>query len=209
VIMSDRTQRLTAIVAFLQAAEKLKDTLRSGRTAQGRRESTAEHSWRLCLMILAFERDLPGYDLAQLLRIAIVHDLGEAINGDTPATGQHLDPDRPDRERRDMAELCAPLPADVRDDMLELWEDYAQARSPEARLVKGFDKLETMLQHLAGRNAPDFDYAFNLTYGAVQTSGHALLRDIRAIVDRGTKERVRSSGRPGSTRARRPVDICT
>ncbi|WP_442681530.1 HD domain-containing protein [Sphingomonas sp. ASY06-1R] len=190
--MSDQTRRLTAIIAFLQAAAALKDTLRSGRTACGRQESTAEHSWRLCLMIMACERDLPGYDLAQLLKLAIVHDLGEAIHGDTPATEQHQDPDRAERERRDMSTLCAPLPEDVRADMLALWEDYAQARSPEARLVKGFDKLETMLQHLAGRNALDFDYAFNLTYGAAQTSQHAVLRDIRAIVDGETKDRILS-----------------
>ena len=188
--MSDRTKRLTAIIAFLQSAEKLKDTLRSGRTAQGRSESTAEHSWRLCLMIMAFERDLADYDVARLLKLAVVHDLGEAIHGDTPATEQHLDPDRPKRERRDMATLCAPLPADVCAEMLDLWDDYAQARSPQACLVKGFDKLETMLQHLAGRNAPDFDYAFNLTYGAAQTCHHPLLRDIRAIVDNGTRERI-------------------
>ena len=190
--MSDQTSRLTAIIAFLQAAEQLKDTLRSGRTAQGRPESTAEHSWRLCLMIMTFERDLPGYDLARLLKLAVVHDLGEAIHGDTPATEQHLDPHRPERERRDMATLCEPLPADVREQMLDLWDDYAQARSPEACLVKGFDKLETMLQHLAGRNAPDFDYAFNLTYGVTQTDHNPLLRDIRAIVDSETRERIRA-----------------
>lgn len=191
--LSDQTTRITAIIAFLQAAERLKDTLRSGRTAQGRHESTAEHSWRLCLMIMAFGRDLPGYNVARLLKIAIVHDLGEAIHGDTPATEQHLDPGRPERERRDMVTLCAPLPADVREEMLDLWEDYAQRRSPEANLVKGFDKLETMLQHLAGRNAPNFDYGFNLTYGAAQTSYHPLLRDIRAIVDDATRQRIRTS----------------
>ena len=64
--------------------------------------------------------------------------------------------------------------------------------SPEACLVKGFDKLETMLQHLAGQNAPDFDYTFNLTYGTAQTRRHPLLRDIRAIVDSGTRERTRA-----------------
>lgn len=191
--MLDRTVRLRAIITFLQAAERLKDTLRSGRTAQGRCESTAEHSWRLCLMIMAFERDLPGYNLARLLKLAIVHDLGEAIHGDTPATQQHLDPTRSDRERRDMVKLCAPLPADVRAEMLDLWDDYAQAGSPEAVLVKGFDKLETMLQHLTGQNASDFDYAFNLTYGAAQTSRHPLLRDIRTIVDEATSHRIYQS----------------
>jgi len=194
--MSDRTKRLTDIIAFLQSAERLKDTLRSGRTAQGRSESTAEHSWRLCLMIMAFERDLAGFDVARLLKLAVVHDLGEAIHGDTPATEQHLDPDRPDRERRDMAVLCALLPADMCSDLLELWDDYAIARSPEARLVKGFDKLETMLQHLVGKNAHDFDYEFNLTYGAAYTNHHPLLRDIRAIVDGSTRDRV--GARPSS-----------
>jgi len=49
--------RLEGILTFLQTAEQLKDTLRSGRTRQGRVESTAEHSWRLCLMALVFERE--------------------------------------------------------------------------------------------------------------------------------------------------------
>ncbi|RVT90542.1 HD domain-containing protein [Sphingomonas crocodyli] len=186
---------MTAIIAFLQSAERLKDTLRSGRTAQGRSESTAEHSWRLCLMIMAFERDLADHDIARLLKLAVVHDLGEAIHGDTPATEQHLDPDRNERERRDMAKLCALLPDDISGEMLNLWDDYAGARSPEARLVKGFDKLETMLQHLAGRNASDFNYAFNLSYGTAQTNYHPLLRDLRAIVDGWTRERIDHSHR--------------
>ena len=101
-------RRLTGIIAFVQAAEQLKDTLRSGRTAQGRPESTAEHSWRLCLMVMMFERELAGYDLLRLLKLCLVHDLGEAIHGDVPAVEQHNDPDRPARERAE-GHACAPL----------------------------------------------------------------------------------------------------
>ena len=182
--------RLGAVLAFLQAAEQLKDTLRSGRTAGGRQESTAEHTWRLCLMVMLFERELAGCDLLRLLKLCIVHDLGEAISGDVPAVEQSDHPDRAARERADLVSLCAPLPADLRDEVVELWDDYAGARSPEAVLAKGFDKLETMLQHLAGRNAPGFDYAFNLTYGLKQTDAHPLLRRIRASVDAQTRERL-------------------
>ena len=182
--------RLGGVLAFLHAAEALKDTLRSGRTAQGRTESTAEHSWRLCLMVMLFERELAGCDLLRLLKLCLVHDLGEAISGDVPAVEQQGHPDRAARERADLISLCAPLPADLCDAVVELWDDYAGARSPEAVLAKGFDKLETMLQHLAGRNAPGFDYAFNLTYGVKQTDAHPLLRRIRAVVDAATRERL-------------------
>ncbi len=184
------SQRLTGIVAFVQAAEQLKDTLRSGRTRQGRPESTAEHSWRLCLRVMRFERELAGYDLLRLLKLCLVHDLGEAIHGDIPAVEQHNDPDRSARERADLVALCAPLPADLRNALVELWDDYADARSEEAVLAKGFDKLETMLQHLVGRNAPDFDYGFNLDYAVAQTDRHPLLQDIRRVVDAQTRERL-------------------
>jgi putative hydrolase of HD superfamily len=182
--------RLGGVLAFLQAAEQLKDTLRSGRTASGRQESTAEHTWRLCLMVMMFEQELTGYDLLRLLKLCIIHDLGEAISGDVPAVQQHQHAERAVRERADLVSLCAPLPGDLRETLVELWDDYAGARSPEAVLAKGFDKLETMLQHLAGRNAPDFDYTFNLTYGLRQTAAHPLLRRIRALVDAQTRERL-------------------
>ena len=42
---------LQGTLAFLRAAEQLKDTLRCSRTAQGRAESVAEHSWRLALRV--------------------------------------------------------------------------------------------------------------------------------------------------------------
>ena len=182
--------RLAAILAFLQAAEKLKDTLRSGITANGRAESTAEHSWRLCLMAMLFDRELAGYDRLKLLRLCIVHDLGEAISGDVPATCQQPGDDRTARERADLQALCTPLPGDLAREILDLWDEYSAAATPEAQMVKGFDKLETMLQHLIGRNAPGFDYGFNLSYGAQHTSRHPLLAQMRGLVDAATRERI-------------------
>ncbi|WP_332818276.1 HD domain-containing protein [Sphingopyxis sp.] len=182
--------RLAAIIDFLQAAEKLKDTLRSGITSNGRAESTAEHSWRLCLMAMLFDRELAGYDRLKLLKLCIVHDLGEAISGDVPATSQTPDDGRAARERTDLETLCTPLPDDLRREILGLSDEYSGGATPEAQMVKGFDKLETMLQHLIGRNAADFDYEFNLTYGAQHTEKHPLLSQIRQLVDAATRERI-------------------
>lgn len=183
-------ERLNGILAFLQDAEKLKDTLRSGSTSNGRPESTAEHSWRLALMCLLFDKDLPAVDLKKLLALCIIHDLGEAISGDIPAPMQQPGDDRAERERQDFEALCVPLPKDLRSEMLVLYDEYCSATTPEARLAKGFDKLETMLQHLLmPTQSPEF-YEFNLTYGKQQTEASSLLRQIREVVDAGTRAKL-------------------
>ena len=68
-----------ARLAFLEKAEVLKDTFRSGFTAKGRAEDTESHTWRLCLWILVFEDQFQDMDIGKLLRIAILHDLGEVV----------------------------------------------------------------------------------------------------------------------------------
>jgi putative hydrolase of HD superfamily len=54
---------LEGILSFLRGAEQLKNTLRTSRTSSGRHESTAEHTWRLCLTILLFEDQYPDIDI--------------------------------------------------------------------------------------------------------------------------------------------------
>ena len=141
-------------------------------------------------MVMMFERELVGFDLATMMKLCVVHDLGEAISGDTPAVDQYRDPCRAERERRDLIKLCEPLPTDLGREILALWDDYAAGASREAAMVKGFDKLETMLQHLVGLNEPGFDYGFNLTYGVLKTNAHPLLRQIRGVVDAETRKRL-------------------
>ncbi|KAB2792528.1 HD domain-containing protein [Brucella anthropi] len=180
-------KRLSGIIQFIQNAERLKSTLRSGHTSQGRPESTAEHSWRLCLLATLFDRELGDCDRLKLIKMCIVHDLGEAISGDVPAIHQSADDGRAEREKTDLMTLCAPLPEDLRAEIMELWADYSEGKSTEAIFAKGFDKLETMMQHNIGLNPPDFDYAFNLDYGVKQTARHPLLRQFREIVDAETR----------------------
>ncbi|MEP3430247.1 MAG: HD domain-containing protein [Roseibium sp.] len=184
--------RLTGILAFLQASEQLKDTLRSGTTRTGRPESTAEHSWRLALMVLLFEKNLEGIDISKLLKLSLIHDLGEAISGDVPAPLQSLDDGRQDRELRDFKSLCTSLPSDLAEEFLAIWQEYAAAVTPEAKAAKAFDKLETMLQHLLmPRQSSDF-YEFNLTYGRDRTDVFALTRQIRNRVDSQTRDSLSS-----------------
>lgn len=180
-------------LAFLREAERLKSTLRSAHTTTGRTESTAEHSWRLCLMAMVFQSQTPELDISKVLKLCVLHDLGEALGGDVPAVIQHQAPDKSARERADLIKLMAPLPQTLFDEFLQLWDDYEYARSPEARMVKGLDKLETILQHNQGANPPDFDYGFNLHYGLNHMDSHPLLGQIRALLDADTATRQAAS----------------
>ena len=184
-------EKIKARLAFLREAERLKSVLRSARTSTGRAESTAEHSWRLCLMAMTFEDGLDGLDLLKVLKMCVVHDLGEAIRGDIPAIEQSAHPDKSALEREDLAHLARGLDASLRDQVLALWDEYEAAATPEAQAVKALDKLETILQHNQGANAPDFDYGFNLGYGRKHTATAPLFRAIRALLDEETRRRMR------------------
>ena len=179
-----------AYLTFFRAAEALKDTFRNSWTSRGRRESTAEHTWRLCLMAVALEEALPGIDLKRLLELLILHDLGEAVHGDIPAPLQG--PDKTAEERSDLVGLLAALPAPVAARLLARWDEYTAATTPEARLAKGLDRLETVLQHTQGANPADFDYAFNLGYGQEHTATHSLIAALRRPVDAETARLARS-----------------
>ncbi|WP_179945838.1 HD domain-containing protein [Methylobacterium indicum] len=180
---------LVGTLDFLRRAEALKSTLRSGHAASGRPESTAEHTWRLCLMAMVLADGADGLDPLRLIKMCLVHDLGEAVGGDIPATDPRA-ADKAAQERRDLLSLTDTLPPARRDEILGLWEEYEAGTSPEAVLAKGFDKLETILQHNQGRNPPGFDYAFNLAYGAKHTARHPLTAAIRAVLDEDTRARM-------------------
>ncbi|MBS7349081.1 MAG: HD domain-containing protein [Comamonas sp.] len=186
-------------LAFLQEAEQLKSVLRSAHTSSGRAESTAEHTWRLCLMAMVFEDALAGLDMLKLLKMCLIHDLGEAIHGDIPATEQDQPPDKSTQEHADLLHLTRHLDEPQRNHILALWQEYEAATTPEAQAVKALDKLETILQHNQGRNPADFDYAFNLSYGQQQTSTAPLFALMRSLVDVGTRRRMAQGGNKQET----------
>jgi putative hydrolase of HD superfamily len=184
---------LEGTLEFLRAAERLKNVTRSAYTSEGHPESVAEHTWRLCLMALVFQDGFPDLDLAKLLKICIVHDLGEAIGGDIPAPQQDSAVGKAAQEREDLLQLLAPLPQQIRGEITALWDEYETASSTEAKLAKALDKLETILQHNQGQNPSTFDYRFNLEYGSRYTNAPPLIAAIRAVLDRETERRAREA----------------
>jgi len=189
--MTDISQRLE----FIREAERLKNVLRRSHTSEGRQESTAEHTWRLCLLAMVFEDQLPGLDFARVLKMCVLHDLGEAIHGDVPAVMQESSDNKSQRERRDLLTLVEGLSPELCNEFLSLWDEYETATSAEAVAVKALDKLETLMQHNQGINPPhSVDYVFNLSYGRKYTDALPLFAEVRRLIDQETQRKAVEGG---------------
>ena len=143
-------------------------------------------------MALVLTPHFPGIDAGKLLRICLVHDLGEAISGDISAALQSSLPNKAGQERADLLQLLEPLPNGVQGEIMALWEEYEAAASPEAKLAKGLDKLETILQHNQGVMPAGFDFLFNIGYGAAHTRDHPVLSALRGVLDADTEQHARA-----------------
>lgn len=140
--------RARGILAFLDAANGLKHTVRAGwvRTGVQNPESVAEHSWRMALLGFLAAQD-ESLDYGRCVRIAVVHDLAEAIVGDiTPFCGVD-EAEKHRREREALEKMMSMLGAHpAADEIRDAYLEYERASTPEGRLVKDFDKLEMLVQ---------------------------------------------------------------
>jgi putative hydrolase of HD superfamily len=147
--LSDR-RTLPLIQAYFEF-NQLKQLYRQGWLRVGvtreRCESVAEHSLGVALLCLFIaDTYFPEADASKVVRIAMLHDLGEARVGDlTPHDGVGAE-DKHARERRAVEGILGGLPRGA--EYVALWEEYEQGASFEARLVKQVDRLEMGLQAL-------------------------------------------------------------
>ena len=133
------------LLTLLHTAEKLKDTTRHCDTSGGRRESVAEHSWRLTLMAFFLRSEFPHLDMDKVMRMCLVHDLGECFTGDIP-TFRKTAADEADEERQLLAWVDT-LPAPYDAQMRALYREMAALETTEARIYKALDKFEAVIQH--------------------------------------------------------------
>lgn len=187
--MTENTD-LNRIIDFILETEKLKDTHRSGNTAQGKSESTAEHSWRLGLMVLFLADLFPECDSMKMMALSLVHDLGELDHGDHPAVSGVGNNQKYEEEAATIQRLSRILADEKGPWLADLWQEYDEGKTPEAKVVKALDKIETILQHNQGDNPQGFDHSFNLTYGSDLANENHVLKRIREIVDAMTEEKL-------------------
>ncbi len=140
------------LVAFAENVGKLKRVPRKGWVSQvgiEAPESVADHSFG-CAVLAMCLGDLKGLDMEKLLRLALLHDLHEALIGDYDAFDKQRigDAQAKKNQQQSIKDVFAALPQAISEKYVRLAEEYLRQETPEARLVKQIDKLEMVLQAL-------------------------------------------------------------
>ena len=133
------------LLEFLAMAEKLKCNTRHSYTSSGRHESVAEHSFRLALMAYMVSDEVPEIDTDKVIRMCLIHDLGEAITGDIPSF-EKTDSDEA-AEDSAVSGFVNQLPEYWKKQLGEMYSEMNELKTPEAKLYKALDKLEAVIQH--------------------------------------------------------------
>ena len=169
-------------IQTMAMAERLKDTFRHSYTSGGRRESVAEHTWRLAWMALLLEKDFPDLDMNKVIKMCLLHDIGEAFTGDIAAF------DKTDMDAAEEAAFVSAwlrtLPEETAESFGALFDEMEDMETPEARLWKALDKLEALIQH----NEADIstwlplEYDLQLTYGDEECAFDERTQRLRQLV---------------------------
>ena len=179
-----------ALLDVLHIAERLKDELRHCETSRGRRESVAEHSWRLALMAFFMKDEFPALDMDKVIKMCLIHDLGECFTGDIPTFMKSASDEK--KEDTALFDWVASLPLPYNTELAALYTEMSARQTDEAKLYKALDKLEAVIQH---NEAPlttwlPRERALNLTYADENVAFSPYLTALRKAIRAETEKKL-------------------
>lgn len=181
------------LLQIMSVAERLKDATRHCYTSGGRHESVAEHCWMTALMAYLIKDEFPEADMDKVIKMCLIHDLGEAFTGDIPSFLKTADDEK--REDDLLAQWVAALPPALSAELAALYTEMAQRQTLEARIFKAIDGMEALIQH----NASDLstwiphEYQLNLTYADDKAAFSPYLTELRQAIREVTIQKLSAS----------------
>lgn len=130
-------------------------------------------------MALLVADEFPDVDCGRVVRMCLVHDLGEAFTGDIPAFEKRRQDET--HEAALLARWVETLPEPLRAEWRSLYAEMKALATPEARLYKALDKLEAVIQHNEADIATwlPLEYDLNIAYGADEVAWNGYLRRLK------------------------------
>ncbi|PIR96039.1 MAG: HAD family hydrolase [Candidatus Doudnabacteria bacterium CG10_big_fil_rev_8_21_14_0_10_42_18] len=189
------------ILKFLHEAEKLKTLLRHSWLSNGRRESVAEHSWRMALMAVVFypylqKKNRPN--LEKTLMMILAHDLPEIYATDVPAWKKFRQKSgwRKKRHKSELAalkKLIKTLGKNQQRQIIALWEEFELGRTKEAKLAQVLDKMEANFQHNEAllKTWNKGDHRIHFTRGVKEAEYDEFLKAFRELGNKEARRKIK------------------
>lgn len=182
--------RIGEYIKIVNTFEAMKRNTRHSWLSDGRRESVAEHSWRLTLMAYFLKDEFPGADIDKILKMCIFHDIGEAFTGDIPAFVKTAEDEK--TEENTVDKFINTLPEEYRTELAALFDEMNRLETTEAKVYKALDKMETLIQH----NEADIstwlplEYEMNLVYGEKEVQFSEYMKELKKAVNEETVRKI-------------------
>ena len=177
-------------LAVLGVAERLKDATRHCYTSGGRHESVAEHSWRAALMAYFLRDEFPEADMDKVIKMCLIHDLGECFTGDIP-TFEKTKADEVTEEKL-LSDWVNNLPEPYASEMTALYQEMAERKTLEGKIYKAIDSLEALIQHNESdlRTWTPNEYELNRTYAFDRVTFSEYMMGLRKAILADTERKL-------------------
>lgn len=157
-------KNMDPIIEIYFQINHLKHLLRQGWLMRGisenKCESVGDHSFAVALLgMLIAKKYFPELDTAKIIKMSLVHELGEVDSGDLTPFDKASKKERYAKEKAGIEKIFSRFPEGK--EYLDLWEEFEENNSVEAKFVKQIDKLEMAMQAAVyakqyGKNLDEF-----------------------------------------------------
>ena len=116
----------------------------------GRKENDAEHAWHMAIMvILLAEHANEPIDVLKTIKMLLIHDIVEIDAGDTYAYDEEGKKTQREREMQAACRIYGLLPEDQKEELMGLWQEFEEQKTPEAKFARTMDCLQPMMLNVA------------------------------------------------------------
>ena len=142
-------ERLARQMDFCREVDKEKEVFRQSYLCDGsRRENDAEHAWHMGIMAMILqEYSNEDVDLLKVIEMLLIHDLVEIDAGDTYAYDTEGLKSQKEREAKAADRIFGMLPEDQRDWIFDLFHEFEEGETAEAKFARSLDNVQPVMQN--------------------------------------------------------------
>lgn len=154
--MQDSLSSIQNIYQLILELDKLKLVFRNTITSAERRESTAEHSWSISMIVIVLmdelRKEFGEIDELKVIKLCLIHDIVEIYAGDVMAFDLAARKEKEKIEAEALQKLMLIYP-DFGKQLHDLWYEFETKESLEAKIAKAADGICPIFQRMQSKQS--------------------------------------------------------